>query len=110
MFLDPELSDVLTREIVSSRRQGDCQLDNLSERESQVLELLALGYGHKEIAEKLSLSPKTIESYHSRITLKLDLPSRAAIVRYAMENGYLHQHMSGCIRCRQACTPPYRPN
>lgn len=61
----------------------------LSEREQQVLLGLAKGYTNKEIGEQIDLSVKTIETYRARIAAKLQLRSRAEIVRYAVAQGLL---------------------
>lgn len=69
---------------------GDNDLTLLSERELEVLKLIALGHSNKEIAEMLYLSVKTIETYKTRIMEKLELTSRAALVRFALKQGLLH--------------------
>ncbi len=61
----------------------------LSEREREVLDLLAQGFTNQQIAERLQLSPRTIGTYRFRISEKLGLASRADIVRYALETGIL---------------------
>jgi DNA-binding NarL/FixJ family response regulator len=61
----------------------------LSRREQEVLTLLAEGHTNQQIADRLSLSVKTIETYRARIAEKLGLRSRADIIRYAMEIGLL---------------------
>ncbi len=61
----------------------------LSDRESEVLRLVARGYSNKEIAGQLSISVKTVETYKSRLSEKLDLHSRSEMVRYAMHRGWL---------------------
>ncbi len=61
----------------------------LSERERQVLELLARGMTNKEIGLQLGLSPKTIARHRERIMGKLDLHSRTALVRYAIKTGLI---------------------
>lgn len=70
----------------------------LSDREQQVLLFLAEGHTNKEIAERLDLSVKTIETYRARIATKLQLRSRADIVRYALEMGLLRQEGSNTNR------------
>ncbi len=65
-------------------------LSILSERELEVLKLVALGHSNKEIAEMLFLSVKTVETYKTRLMEKLDLKSRAALVRYALQHGLLN--------------------
>jgi two-component system response regulator NreC len=66
--------------------------DQLSDREREVLKLIALGHTAGEIAEQLTLSPKSIETYRARIMQKLDLHSRAALVRYALARGLLAEN------------------
>jgi two-component system response regulator NreC len=60
--------------------------DNLSEREVQVLRLIALGHTNTEIAEQLYLSVRTVESHRAHIQQKLALSTRAELVRYALEH------------------------
>ncbi len=61
----------------------------LSEREREVLSLVARGHTSAEIAEQLTLSPKTVETYRSRGMEKLGLRSRAALVQFALTRGLL---------------------
>jgi two-component system response regulator NreC len=71
----------------SMENQGD---DGLSQREGEVLRLLALGHTNQQIADKLYLSIKTIETYKSRLREKLGLKGRADLVRYAFRSGLLN--------------------
>ncbi|MGN6378982.1 MAG: response regulator [Gaiellales bacterium] len=66
--------------------------DPLSEREREVLALLALGHTNHEIAEKLVVSVRTVESHRAHILTKLRLSTRAELVQYALDNGLLKQH------------------
>ena len=61
----------------------------LSEREKQVLKLLAQGFGNQEIAARLFVAVKTVETYRARISEKLHLRSRNEITRYALAAGLL---------------------
>lgn len=61
----------------------------LTERERETLSLVAHGHTSAEIAERLSLSPKTVETYRARGMDKLGLRSRAALVQFALEHGLL---------------------
>jgi two-component system response regulator NreC len=61
--------------------------DDLSERERQILRLIALGYTNQEIAGQLFLSVRTIEAHRRHILDKLRLSTRAELVRYALEHG-----------------------
>ncbi len=63
--------------------------DLLSNRERQVLKLVALGYTNRQIADKLFLSVKTVETYRARMQEKLGIRGRAALVRYALSEGLL---------------------
>ncbi|MCL4371159.1 MAG: response regulator transcription factor [Chloroflexi bacterium] len=59
----------------------------LSDREREVLRLVALGHTNNQIAEQMFISVKTVESYRARVMEKLGLRNRAALVRYALEHG-----------------------
>jgi two-component system response regulator NreC len=61
--------------------------DDLSEREVEVLRLVALGYTNVEIAEQLFLSVRTVETHRAHILQKLQLVSRSELVRYAIQRG-----------------------
>ena len=63
--------------------------DDLSEREVEVLGLIALGHTNAEIAEQLHLSMRTVESHRSHIQQKLRLSTRAELVGYALEHGLI---------------------
>ncbi len=63
--------------------------DDLSERELEVLRLIALGHTNAEIAEQLFLSVRTIESHRAHIQQKLRLTTRSELVRYALERGLI---------------------
>lgn len=82
------LEDYLTQ--LHSTPQQDTY-DQLSEREREVLKLLALGYTAGQIADKLTLSSKTVETYRTRIMEKLNLHSRVDLVQYALARGLLSE-------------------
>jgi DNA-binding NarL/FixJ family response regulator len=63
----------------------------LSEREEDVLKLIAAGLSNKEIAARLAISVKTVETYKARSLQKLGLHSRADIVRYSVSQGWLQE-------------------
>lgn len=66
----------------------------LSEREFEVLELVARGYTNAEIGRQLYLSPKTVDTYRRRVMQKLDLQTRADLVDYALRHGLLKPYQS----------------
>ncbi len=84
-------SKALSRQVHSPPGKRDPQRAELSEREEEVLRLLAWGYSNKEIAAKLSLSVKTVETYRVRIGDKLGLRSRTEMVQYALRRGWLNE-------------------
>ncbi len=63
--------------------------DPLSDREREVLSLLALGYTNQEIADRLVVSVRTVEAHRAHILTKLRLSTRAELVRYAIDTGLL---------------------
>lgn len=68
------------------------QLQQLSQREREVLALTAEGFSSSEIGERLFISPKTVDTYRSRITQKLGLKHRSEVVRFALQTGLLQKH------------------
>jgi DNA-binding NarL/FixJ family response regulator len=83
-FVDPGIGARL-----ALRADDDDGGEQPSERERDVLRLLALGYTNKEIARQLGISVRTVESHRASIARKLGLTTRAAIVRYAFSTGEL---------------------
>ena len=85
-FIDPAIAGKIG-ELVSGEPPA---ITLLSEREIDVLRLLAQGFTSKEIADQLSIGVKTVETYKSRAVEKLDLRTRAQIVRFAVTQGWLN--------------------
>ncbi len=91
-YVDSELAEVLVRDAISpdaSDRDGSAARSLLSDRELQVLKLVAEGFSSREVAEQIFVSTKTVETYRSRFAEKLGLKSRAQIVQYALNLGLL---------------------
>ena len=94
-FVAPELADWLVQEALGRKSARDSDRipgDNLSEREREVLRLVAQGHTNQQVADRLALSVKTVETYRARLMEKLGLKSRADLVRYALSTGFLTQH------------------
>ena len=92
LHFDPTLaSKALTGQRREAPGKAGSQISDLSEREKEVLILLAWGYSNKEIAGDLELSVKTVETYRVRINEKLSLRSRTEIVQYALRQGWLNE-------------------
>jgi DNA-binding NarL/FixJ family response regulator len=86
-YVHPTLGARLAQaEVEAARRAAD---DPLSEREREVLRLLALGHTNQEIAKQLYISVRTAETHRAHIMQKLALGTRAELVRYALANGML---------------------
>ena len=90
VYLDPGVAGKVVGGFVrNSANTGTTFGATLSEREMEVARLTAAGHSHKEIAARLELSVKTVETYRSRAMDKLGLKSRAELVRYAFQKGWL---------------------
>lgn len=89
-FLDSSLIDAITLEELSRPEPAPAEL--LSSRQSEVLKYIVQGYTSGEIARKLSVSVKTVETYRSRIYDKLKVRSRAGLVQYAITAGLISIH------------------
>jgi DNA-binding NarL/FixJ family response regulator len=86
-------SKALARQMTGSpaKNKNKIQTADLSEREKEVLVLLAWGYSNKEIGAQLELSVKTVETYKVRTGEKLGLRSRTEMVQYALRQGWLNE-------------------
>jgi two-component system response regulator NreC len=82
-YLTPELG----ARLAAAPAEPSGPPDDLTEREVEVLRLLALGHTNVEISEQLFLSVRTVETHRAAIQRKLDLGTRAELVRYALDHG-----------------------
>ncbi len=91
MYIHSSMTRVILEDMLSEAqpRKNLGDWNSLSEREQEVLRLVALGYTGTEIAEKLNLSPKTVETYRARGMEKLGLRTRAALVKFALQEGII---------------------
>jgi DNA-binding NarL/FixJ family response regulator len=90
VYLDPSLAGKVVGGYLNNRRPGvKPQNNDLSERETEVLRLVAWGYTNKEVGAYLRISVKTVETHKANIMQKLDLKSRVEMVRYALRQGWL---------------------
>lgn len=83
-FIDPALVDAM---VFDSRDNDIPPHENLSERELQILKMIAAGLPLGEIADQLCLSPKTISTYKMRLMQKLEVDHNADLIRYATRHG-----------------------
>ncbi len=82
--ISPQLEPMLARKAEAGRIPGD-----LTERETEVLRLIALGHTNSEVAESLHLSVRTVESHRVHVNQKLGIQNRAELVRYALDHGLM---------------------
>jgi two-component system response regulator NreC len=88
-YVDPTLGARIAAADVEAARAADA--DPLSDREREVLRLLALGHTNQEIAKTLFISVRTAETHRAHIMQKLRLNTRAELVRYALAQGFLDE-------------------
>jgi two-component system response regulator NreC len=89
-YLDPSVAEKMVEFYVGkSNVKSPLEQSRLTSRETEIMQMTALGHSNKEIAQNLSISVKTVEAAKARAMEKLDLHSRAAIVQYALLNGWL---------------------
>ena len=91
-FVDPSLANVLVQDVLAKRgtkARSMGTVNILSDREQQVLKLVAQGYSSQQIAQRILVGVKTVETYRARIADKLGLRTRSELVRYAIRMGLL---------------------
>jgi two-component system response regulator NreC len=88
-YLDSTLTSRVTAGFLEKEGKGAKAGARLTEREAEVLRLIASGHSNKEIAARLSLSVKTIEAHKANAMRKLGLNGRIDIVKYAVLQGWL---------------------
>jgi DNA-binding NarL/FixJ family response regulator len=84
-FISPSISD----KILHSSPLKVVEKNILTEREREILKLIASGLTNRKIADKLSISVKTVETHRARILQKLDFHTTAELVKYAIKTGLL---------------------
>jgi len=88
-YVNPTLGARLI--VAEAKAREEAEADPLSDREREVLRLLALGHTNQEIAKLLYISVRTAETHRSHVMQKLRLSTRAELVRYALEHGVIDQ-------------------
>lgn len=89
VYLDPHMAGKVVGGFVRKPIDTGAMTSELSERETEVARHTSAGHSNKEIAAKMDLSIKTVETYRARAMEKLGLSSRADLVRYAVQQGWL---------------------
>jgi len=91
-FLSPVISEILIDNYVrraDAEAQADEALNILTPREREVLQFIARGYNNRQIAERLQISVKTVETHRGNMMNKLDVHDRAGLVKFAMDHHLL---------------------
>lgn len=89
-YVDPALAKYVISSYVGKNPSGKAdRLDVLTPREKEICTLLAYGHTNAEIARKLFVSERTVETHRTNLMAKLDVKSRAELVRFAIDNGLL---------------------
>lgn len=91
MYLDPAIAEFALGKPAASNKAAPAGDGDLSPRETDVLRFTAQGYSNKEIAARLELSVKSVETYKARAADKLGLKSRAEIVRFGVSRNWLEE-------------------
>lgn len=81
------LSETLGRVVLKHSRARQAFLPKLTARQYEVLKMIAEGHGTKEIALRLNISPKTVETHRARVMERLNIRDLAGLVRYAVHRG-----------------------
>lgn len=93
LFLDPAITGkVIGNYVGKAAGLGPRTHNELSEREEEVLRMIAWGYSNKEIAARLDISVKTVEAHKANAMRKLDMRSRIDIVRFAILQGWMRDN------------------
>jgi two-component system response regulator NreC len=90
-YLSPTAQSVMVGDYLQRVHAGEekDRYSTLTEREREILKLVAEGYTNNQIAERLVISPKTVDTHRTHIMDKLNLHSRAELVKYALRRGLL---------------------
>ena len=90
-YLSQRIADTLIEDVAdwSGGSPGVSPLDLLSQREAEVLQLLVEGHSGMEIADALGISPKTVDTYRSRLMEKLNVDNLPALVQFALKYGVI---------------------
>lgn len=95
VYLSPGVTGVVVRDYVQHLAEGDGGIAALSPREREVLQLVAEGLTTKDIAGKLRISVKTVETHRKQIMDKLEIRSVAELTKYAVREGLTSLDVSG---------------
>ena len=91
MYISPHLAEEFSDEVIKTyREKGVFPCETLTNREIEVLKLVAEGLTSKEIAELLSISIRTVEHHRANLLKKLNLKNTADLIKHAIQNGFIY--------------------
>ncbi|MFN2353165.1 MAG: response regulator [Desulfopila sp.] len=89
-YISPMLTDDFAADVISAHRNHQqMPFACLTEREQEVLQLVVKGYTSKDVAERLCLSPRTVDHHRAKLLRKFDLKNSADLVSFAVRNGFV---------------------
>lgn len=91
LYLDPAVAEMVVPTAPADQAAGKPQLGELSQRETEVLQMISRGLSNKEIGGRLDISVKTVETHKARALEKLGIRTRAEIVRYGVAHRWLDE-------------------
>ena len=91
IYISPHLAEEFSDEVIKAyREKGVFPCETLTNREIEVLKLVAEGLTSKEIAELLSISIRTVEHHRANLLKKLNLKNTADLIKHAIQNGFIN--------------------
>ncbi|MBE0616591.1 MAG: response regulator transcription factor [Proteobacteria bacterium] len=98
-YFDPTVTEEIVHFLIDRHGEGtpvsDSNYDRLTQREQEIMRLVAQGLSTKHIAERLCISPKTVENHRAKIMVKLELENVVDLVRYAAKLGIINLRPGG---------------
>lgn len=88
-YFSSEVSNVMINSLMNKQNETAVETDGLSEREIDVIKLVASGATNKEVSDKLFISSRTVETHRRNIMDKLELNNLAELIRYAIKKGFV---------------------
>lgn len=91
LYLHPSITSEVVAGYLGKDKQAaiDDPYEKLTDREKQVLKLIAEGYTHKEVGDMLNISTKTVIAHQTNISEKLDIHNRSALIKFAIQRGII---------------------
>ena len=87
--LSDEIASIITESSVDVKNRSDQLYSTLTPREQEIMRLILTGFSYKEVAKKISISPKTVRNHSSNIMSKLGLKNSVELIRYAVKIGLI---------------------